>query len=83
MRLCKRLKCFGRLLENTEMRSVLRLFYNFFLYISVPEGRHVFRKLGRDGRLEGGRSGPDQRVHRGHKAGLSYLGKTKLKKKKN
>ena len=30
MRLCKRLKCFGRLLENTEMRSVLRLFYNFF-----------------------------------------------------
>lgn len=65
----------------------LRLFYIItfitFIYISVPEGRHVFRKLGRDGRLEGGRSGPDQRVHRGHKAGLSYLGKTKLKKKKN
>ncbi len=75
------LKCFGRLLESTEIRSSIKI--ATFIYISVPERRHVFRKLGRDGRLEGGRSGPDQRVHRGHKAGLSYLGKTKLKKKKN
>ena len=51
-----------------------------FFKISVPERGHVFRELGRDGRLEGGRPGLDQRVRRSHKAGLSHLGKAKVKK---